>query len=87
MKKIILLLMCVVFLIACSQQKEVKEKSGLFAVIQGGKCGYIDKTGKIIINPQFDMAMSFSEGLAIVRIGDKYGYIDKTGKYVWNPTN
>jgi len=54
-----------------------------------GKYGYIDKTGKIIINPQFDDAESFSEGLAAVRIGDyrtgKYGYIDRTGKIVINP--
>ncbi len=45
-----------------------------------------DKKGKVIINPQFDFAWNFSEGLAYVGTGGKYGYIDNTGKYVWNPT-
>ena len=47
------------------------------------------KTGTVVINPQFDEAGSFSEGLAVVRIGDyemgKYGFIDKTGSVVINP--
>ena len=43
------------------------------------------KTGTIVINPQFDKAESFSEGLAAVRIGGKEGFIDKTGHYVINP--
>ena len=55
-----------------------------------GKCGYIDITGKYVIEPQFDYADDFTDnGLARVRIGDwetgKYGYIDITGKYVIEP--
>jgi hypothetical protein len=38
-------------------------------------------TGKMLINPQFDQASPFSEGLAAVRIGDyntgKLGYISR----------
>ena len=45
----------------------------------------MDKNGKIIINPQFDSASKFSDGLTWVMIGNKIGYIDKTGKYVINP--
>ena len=48
----------------------------------GGKWGYIDKTGKFVIEPRFDGAEDFSEGLAPVKLGDKWGYIDKTGKLV-----
>lgn len=59
---------------------------GLAVVKIGGKFGYIDKTGKTIINPQFRWAWEFSGGLALVRIGDEYGYIDKTGMYIWEPT-
>jgi len=40
-----------------------------------------DKTGKFVINPQFDNAASFSDGLARVEVGNKWGYIDKTGKF------
>lgn len=76
---------------------------GLAGVRVGNKYGYIDKTGKYVINPQFDQAFPFNEGLAMVVIREKsignsnsntaseytekLGYIDKSGKYVWNPTN
>ena len=57
--------------------------------------GFIDCTGKIVIDPQFAEAFGFNEGLAGVRtakttgwygIGDSWGYIDKTGTYVLEPT-
>lgn len=46
------------------------------------KFGYINKSGEMVIPPQFDRAMSFCEGLGRVGIGDKQGYIDETGKIV-----
>ena len=52
------------------------------------KYGYIDRTGKIIIEPQFDEAHSFQEGLAYVQMNGekelKEYFIDKTGKIVIN---
>lgn len=61
-----------------------------FPINQNGKVGFIDKTGKIVITPQFDNALNdegrtFSEGLAAVKVGDKWGYIDKSGKFVIPP--
>ena len=50
-----------------------------YAAKKDGKFGYIDRTGEMIIPPQFDRAMGFVEGLGRVGIGDKHGYIDKTG--------
>ncbi|HDS29982.1 MAG TPA: WG repeat-containing protein, partial [Firmicutes bacterium] len=47
--------------------------------------GFIDKTGQYVINPQFDFAFDFSEGLAPVKIAEKWGFIDKTGQFVINP--
>jgi hypothetical protein len=47
-----------------------------------GKYGYIDKTEKFVIQPKFDFAGDFVEGLAFVKIGTKFGYIDKTGELV-----
>jgi len=56
---------------------------------QGGKFGYIDKAGKVVIAPQFFMAQDFAEGLATVRVEEtsdsKYGYIDRTGHMVITP--
>jgi len=39
-------------------------------VIIGGKNGYVDETGKLVINPQWDLAYAFSEGLAAVCVGN-----------------
>jgi len=56
------------------------------------KYGFINKAGQIVIEPQFDSADDFSDGLAPVRIGSllalsdvdskvvKWGYIDKAGR-------
>src|SRR5882757_9056197 len=44
-----------------------------------------DQTGRVVINPQFDEADSFSDGLAAVGVGGKFGYIDKQGKFVITP--
>lgn len=44
----------------------------------------------MVIEPQFDFAAPFFDGLALVNVKaeePKTGYIDKTGRYVWKPTN
>jgi hypothetical protein len=61
---------------------------------EGGKYGYKNKVGKIIIEPKYDYAEPFCEGLAKINmggikpdgyddaIGGKWGYIDSKGKLV-----
>jgi len=49
------------------------------------KSGFIDKTGKIIIEPKYDMAIDFHEGLAAVSIYGAWGYINKKGEVVIEP--
>ena len=64
--------------------------SPLLPVVQGGKMGYIDKDGKIVIEPQFSvpslmglkLLTGFRDGLAQIKENDKWGYIDLTGKVV-----
>jgi len=47
------------------------------------RCGFIDKTGKLVIPCQWKSAWYFSEGLAKVQDANgKWGFIDKTGKVV-----
>jgi hypothetical protein len=41
-----------------------KDSNALFPARQNGKWGYIDRSGSLIIQPQFDEAWDFSEGLA-----------------------
>jgi len=67
-------------------QDEFDEFSeGLRAFEKLEKFGYIDTTGKIVIEPLFDCAFRFSEGVAAVKIDNKWGFIEKTGKYVIEP--
>lgn len=72
------------------QQKQAKvvcsfsEGLAMF-VTSDQKIGFVDKTGKVVINSQFDEALSFSEGFAAIKQKDKWGFIDKTGKIVINP--
>lgn len=69
-----------------------------FAPIQiSDSSGYVDKTGKITINPQFGVAFPFYGDLAIVFaktdatgpvsfMQGEMAYIDKEGKYIWRET-
>jgi WG repeat protein len=59
------------------------------------KMGYLDRTGKTIIEPRFDTAFDFIDGIAEVYVNEKltsatgpntqvvHGYIDKEGRFVW----
>ena len=47
--------------------------------------GYIDKTGGIAIEPQFESARDFSDGMAVVETEQGYYYIDKSGEKVLGP--
>ena len=85
MRRLIILIVPILLLTACEKGTTSKETTDRFLVVSGGKRGFIDKTGKLVIDPQFDGAGNFAEGLARVSIGNKWGFIDKTGKYVINP--
>lgn len=57
-----------------------------------GKCGYIDKTGEFVIEPQFDLCQNFSGGIApflqkssSFTWGKKWGYIDRQGRVIVEP--
>ena len=70
-----------------SSRKDVPElfSQGLLAASTDGKWGYIDKSGSYVINPQFNVAGSFSKnGLAYVNSNGRYGYIDKKALMLLN---
>lgn len=58
------------------------QADGYAAVKKGEKWGFVDKKGKMIIEPQYDDARSFSNGYAAVKKGGKWGFIDVSGKQV-----
>ncbi len=90
----LLLLMVLFSSIIAAAQAGRKNDSGLSPVERGGKWGYADKDGRIVIKPQFDLAHGFAEGLALVWSGGvpltdpivksfvKMGYIDQKGQWV-----
>ena len=61
------------------------DNSGLYPINVNGKFGFMDRSGKTVITPQFDWTVGFSEGLASVRIGTKWGYINTKGTVAITP--
>lgn len=55
---------------------------GLAVFREGDKFGYVDRTGNAAIQPQFDEAESFSNGLAVVSFGEKKALINQKGKVI-----
>lgn len=47
--------------------------------------GFVNRNGKVIIEPRYQWAEDFSEGLAAVMVGDHWGFIDASGKTVIEP--
>lgn len=64
---------------------ETEFHDGLARFNRNGKTGFVDKAGKIVLEPQWERAGDFSEGVAAVRQNGKEGYIDKTGTVVIEP--
>ncbi len=56
--------------------------NAIFAVKKGGKWGYIDGYGKVIIPLEYEEVGDFSEGLAAVRKDGKWGYINLKNEVV-----
>lgn len=58
------------------------EADGYAAVKVDGKWGFVDKTGKMVIEPQFADAHSFANGYAAIKKNGKWGFIDENGEIV-----
>lgn len=80
-----------------------KPQEGLFRIYEnekGGKIGFANTKGEIVVKPQFDYAYPFSDGMAAfniggkpvvvhdamtIPVGDRNGYVDCTGEIVIPP--
>ena len=70
----------------CARSSTDKRFSFDLIPVKTDKWGYINNEGKMVINPSFESASLFCEGLAVVRENGKTGYIDPSGKFVIAPT-
>ncbi len=58
---------------------DIVTDDGLIAFCNGGKWGFVDIEGNIVIEPAYAGAKSFSNGYAAVSNGSTWGFIDKQG--------
>jgi len=58
---------------------------GYAAVKSGGKWGFVDTDGNVVIDFQYSDALSFGQHLAAVEIGGLWGYINMYGSIVIEP--
>ena len=97
-KRLLTLLLCVSLLATlaggCTKNgggSAAEQPIGLYGVQVDGKWGFIDKSGNLVIQPQFEIDASsdlppvFTDGLAPVRLNGKMGYINTRGKMVIEP--
>ena len=71
---------CVLGIACAAADEEV-----LVPALINGSWGYMDLAGDVQIEPQYENAMMFSEGLAGVQIDGQWGYIDPGGNMVIEP--
>lgn len=57
-------------------------KEGVARFGRGNKSGYLDKTGKVIVEANYFTAQGFSEGLGLTWDGNKKRFLNKAGETV-----
>lgn len=57
-------------------------RESVFAFSRQGKWGFADLDGEILIQPVYEEAKSYSNGLAAVMVEGKWGFIDEQGNLV-----
>ena len=58
---------------------------GYAAVKKNGKWGFVDTKGEVMINFQFEDALSFGQHLAAIKDGEFWGYVSLYGKIAIEP--
>lgn len=61
---------------------DVYTEDGIIAICKGDKWGYAKNNGKVVIEPTYENAKSFSNGVAAVCKDGKWGFIDTKGNIV-----
>lgn len=83
---------------SCSRQPPPEENDdrlafhGYLPIVKDGKLGFIDGSGRVVIQPQFELTAGlmlagehFAEGLEPLQVGGQWGFIGTDGKFRVNP--
>ncbi|MBX9695245.1 MAG: WG repeat-containing protein, partial [Cyanobacteria bacterium] len=70
------------YLLSSCAVKQEEKTDVLLLEEKGPKWGFINHSGKFVIEPKFKRISKFSEGLAAADQGNRFGYIDRRGEYV-----
>ena len=65
-----------------TQQTVRDYHEGLSAYYENGKWGFINTSGIVVIQPQYDEVRDFNGGYCIVKQDGRWGIMDKAGKFV-----
>ena len=81
----IIIITLVLALASCGGEGNGILEIKLFPIKSGKEFQYIDREGKIVINPQFKEASIFREGVALVKTSGEnpqWGFISEEGKFI-----
>lgn len=82
---LILLTLVISFIASCSVEDNMNNTEGteLYRIQVGGKYGFINEKGKLVIEPQYDEAFPFfNEGFCYAKNGERKGVINVNGDFV-----
>ena len=60
-------------------------QEGVVGFWEGGRLGFMDTEGRVVIEPRFVASSGFEGGVAWVRVGRLWGLIDKKGEFLAEP--
>lgn len=75
----------IVLSFAFQVKAQKNETERLYRIQVVDKYGYIDKTGKVVVQPVYSEAREFTEGMAFIKTNKGFGFIDATGEFLIEP--